>query len=61
MELTTDVTNVASQRVIRANGGQLVEEFRKAAAYGSGASLRFRVPLEVRADEPPRADQARNE
>ena len=45
VELTTDVGNVASQRVILANGGQLVEEFRKPAAYGGAASLRFRIPV----------------
>lgn len=47
VELTTDEGNVASQRVIRANGGQLVERFHKPAAYGGAASLRFRIPLVV--------------
>jgi predicted acetyltransferase len=46
VELTTDVTNVASQRVIEANGGQLVERFYKPAAYGGAESLRFRIYLE---------------
>lgn len=45
VELTTDVTNVASQAVIRANGGVLAEEFRKPAEYGGGAALRFRIAL----------------
>lgn len=45
VELTTDVGNMASQRVIIANGGQLVEQFRKPAAYGGSDSLRFRIPL----------------
>jgi predicted acetyltransferase len=46
VERTTDVTNVASQRVIQANGGQLVERFFKPEAYGGAESLRFRIYLE---------------
>lgn len=45
VELTTDVTNVASQHVITTNGGELVERFRKPAAYGGAESLRFRIHL----------------
>jgi predicted acetyltransferase len=45
VELTTNVDNVASQRVIEANGGRLVEQFRKPDAYGAGEGLRFRIPL----------------
>ena len=45
VDLTTDVNNVASQRVIRANGGQLIEQFQKPDAYGGAASLRFRIPV----------------
>ena len=45
VELTTDVGNVASQRVIEANGGALVERFRKPAAYGDAESLRYRIAL----------------
>ena len=45
VELTTDVDNIASQRVIEANGGTLVERFNKPAGYGGAASLRFRIPL----------------
>ena len=45
VELTTDVDNVASRAVIEANGGQLVERFRKPAAYGGGESYRFRIDL----------------
>jgi predicted acetyltransferase len=45
VEITTDETNVASRRVIEANGGQLVERFTKLAAHGGGAGLRFRIPL----------------
>lgn len=46
VELTTDATNVGSQRVIEANGGRLVERFVKPASYGGAASLRFRIHLE---------------
>jgi predicted acetyltransferase len=45
VELTTDLTNVASQRVIEANGGQLVERFSRPAAYGGAESLRYRIDL----------------
>lgn len=43
IDLTTDADNRASRRVIEANGGRLVERFRKPAAYGGAESLRFRV------------------
>ena len=46
VELTTDVTNLASQRVIEANGGRLIERFNKPAEYGGAASLRFRISLD---------------
>jgi len=45
VELTTDPENVASQRVIEANGGVLVERFRKPAAYGEAEGLRYRIAL----------------
>ena len=45
VEITTDVDNLASRRVIEANGGRLVEEFDKGAVYGGGRGLRFRVAL----------------
>jgi predicted acetyltransferase len=45
VEITTDADNVASQRVITSNGGQLVERFNKPAAYGGAPSLRFRIQL----------------
>jgi predicted acetyltransferase len=45
VELTTDATNVASCRVIEANGGTLVEEFAKPASHGGTRSLRFRITL----------------
>jgi predicted acetyltransferase len=45
VELTTDAGNVASQRVIEANGGELHERFNKPAMYGSAPSLRYRIRL----------------
>ena len=45
VQLTTDPDNVASQRVIEANGGVLVERFVKPAAYGDGEGLRYRITL----------------
>ena len=43
VEITTDLTNVASQRVINANGGVVVERFNKAEGYGGAESLRYRI------------------
>jgi predicted acetyltransferase len=48
VELTADVDNTASQAVIRANGGELVEQFQKPAVYGTATSLRFRISLASR-------------
>jgi predicted acetyltransferase len=45
VELTTNVDNVASRRVIEANGGVLVEEFLKPAEYGSAMAARYRIDL----------------
>ena len=45
VELTTDAGNVASRRVIEANGGTVVERFNKPAAYGGAESLRYRISL----------------
>jgi predicted acetyltransferase len=45
VELTTDVTNIGSQRVIEANGGILHERFAKPAAYGAAPALRYRIAL----------------
>jgi predicted acetyltransferase len=47
VDLTTDVDNAASQRVIAANGGVLVERFAKPAAYGGEPALRWRIALPV--------------
>jgi predicted acetyltransferase len=46
VELTTDLKNVGSQRVIAANGGVLYEKFRKLAVHGGAESLRFRIALD---------------
>ena len=43
--VTTDASNVASQRVIVANGGTLVERFDKTAMHGGAPSLRYRIDL----------------
>ncbi|MFN2637587.1 MAG: GNAT family N-acetyltransferase [Gemmatimonadaceae bacterium] len=45
VELTTDADNIRSQRVIEANGGEVVERFYKSPAYGGAESLRFRIVL----------------
>jgi predicted acetyltransferase len=45
VEITTDPDNVASRKVIDANGGVLVERFTKLAAYGGTPGLRYRVDL----------------
>jgi predicted acetyltransferase len=51
VELTTDLTNIASQRVILANGGKVVEHFNKPEGYGGAPSLRFHIPLGAAAEE----------
>jgi predicted acetyltransferase len=45
VEITTDVDNVPSQRVVQACGGVLVEEFSKPPAFGGKPGLRFRIDL----------------
>lgn len=45
VEITTDSSNLASRRVIEANGGALVEPFTKPAVFGGTAGLRFRIEL----------------
>ena len=45
VELTTDPHNLASQKVILANGGRLVERFFKPGAYGGSESLKYRIDL----------------
>ena len=48
VEITTDPDNVASRRVIEANGGVLVGEFTKPVQYGSVTGLRYRIDLSAR-------------
>jgi predicted acetyltransferase len=43
--ITTDPDNVASQKVIEANGGVLVDRFHRDPASGGGEALRYRVPV----------------
>ncbi len=45
VEITTDPDNVASQKVVLANGGVLCGRFRKPAAYGAKDGLRYRIAL----------------
>ncbi len=45
VELITDADNIASQRVIEANGGELIHRFYKSAENGGTESLRFRILL----------------
>jgi predicted acetyltransferase len=43
VEITTDPDNYPSRRVIEANGGILVGEFIKAAAYRGSVGVRYRI------------------
>ena len=45
IEVTTDVDNVASQGVIEAAGGTLVERFTYPPAYGKGEGLRYHIDV----------------
>lgn len=45
VQLTTDPDNIASQRVIEANGGILVGRASKPAGYGDTESLSYRISL----------------
>ncbi|MBT9457053.1 MAG: GNAT family N-acetyltransferase [Burkholderiaceae bacterium] len=45
VEITTDPDNLASQRVIEANGGLLHERFIKPEPFGSSPGLRYRIAL----------------
>jgi predicted acetyltransferase len=45
VELTCDPDNIASQRVIEANGGVFVERFLKPEQHGGMPALRFRIAL----------------
>lgn len=43
--LVTEIGNVASQRVILANGGVLVERFQRPPGHGCEEAFRFRIAL----------------
>lgn len=45
IEITTLPENIASQRVILANGGVFVERFTQETAHGGGEALRYRITL----------------
>jgi predicted acetyltransferase len=45
VEIITDPENIASRRVIEANGGILIERFIKPPQFGSKPGLRFRITL----------------
>jgi len=45
LEVTTSIDNPASQRVILACGGRLIEHFREPEAFGGGQALRYRIAL----------------
>jgi predicted acetyltransferase len=49
VEITMDPDNVASRRVVEANGGVLVEAFTKPPQFGSKPGLRFHVALDANA------------
>jgi len=46
IEITTDAANLASQKVILANGGVLLGEEDKPAAFSAGRLRRFRISLQ---------------
>jgi predicted acetyltransferase len=45
VEITTDPDNLASQKVVLANGGIPVERFQEPSQYGGHDGLRFRIDL----------------
>lgn len=45
VELSTNPENIASRKVITANGGELVERFIRPKAFLGGEALRFRITL----------------
>jgi len=47
VEITTDPGNIASRRVIEANGGVLIGRFNRGPHYGGTPALRYRIPLEA--------------
>jgi predicted acetyltransferase len=45
VDVVTEAGNIASQRVIEANGGTLVERFEMSRAHGGGEAIRYRIAL----------------
>lgn len=45
VELTTNIDNIASQKVIQNNGGVLVKEIEKPASSGGGRGYLFRIAI----------------
>jgi predicted acetyltransferase len=45
VELTTDLDNLPSQKVITNNGGVFVKRFNKGPVYGDVEALLFRIDL----------------
>ena len=43
VEITADIENIASQRVILRNGGTLVEQFTKPLQHGGTQGVRYRI------------------
>jgi predicted acetyltransferase len=52
VEITTDLDSLASQRVIEANGGQVIERFEKLPVNGGGPALRYRICLTAPPEAP---------
>lgn len=48
IELTVAPGNIASRRVIKRCGGELIESFKKPSAYGGGPAFRYRIDLDVK-------------
>ena len=51
VDLCTSVDNTTSQHVIEANGGALVERFRKSGHHGGGEGYRYRIHLDGMTDD----------
>jgi predicted acetyltransferase len=45
VEITTDPDNLASQKVMKANGAVFIERFEKDPRHGGGENFRFRISL----------------
>jgi predicted acetyltransferase len=43
VQITADTINQPSRKVIEANGGRLVDEFKKADVLGGAESVRYRI------------------